>query len=103
MYAIVKTGGKQYRVEKGMTLNVEKIDAKEGAKVSLGSVLMIGDEKTVKVGTPEVSGAEVKAEIVSQFKDDKVIVFKKKRRQNYRRKLGHRQNLTTVKITDIKG
>ncbi len=103
MYAIVKTGGKQYRVEKGMTLNVEKIDAKEGAKISLGSVLMIGDEKTVKVGTPEVSGAEVKAEIVSQYKDDKVIVFKKKRRQGYRRKMGHRQNLTTVKITDIKG
>lgn len=102
MYAIVKTGGKQYRVEKGATLVVEKIDAAKGDKVSLDEVLMIGDDKKTTVGTPLVKGASVNAEIVSQFKDEKVIVFKKKRRQNYRRKKGHRQDLTLVQITDIK-
>lgn len=102
MYAIVKTGGKQYRVEKGATLVVEKIDAAKGDKVSLDEVLMIGDDKKTTVGTPLVKGASVNAEIVSQFKDEKVIVFKKKRRQNYRRKNGHRQRLTEIKITDIK-
>ena len=102
MYAIVKTGGKQYRVEKGATLFVEKIDAETGAKIDLADVLMVGDEKTTKVGTPLVSGATVKAEVVGQLKDVKIIIFKKKRRQNYRRKNGHRQRLTEIKITDIK-
>ena len=103
MYAIVKTGGKQYRVEEGSTLFVEKLDGKKGDKITLEDVLMIGSDKTSKVGAPLVSGAQVTAEVVSQEKDDKVIIFKKKRRQNYRRKNGHRQLLTQIKVTGIKG
>ncbi|MCR5506415.1 MAG: 50S ribosomal protein L21 [bacterium] len=95
MFAIFKTGGKQYKVQKGETLTVEKLDADK--EVVFEEVLMAGD----KVGTPLVAGAKVKAEVVDQIRDDKVIVFKKKRRQNYRRKQGHRQYLTVIKITDI--
>jgi len=103
MYAVIKTGGKQYRVTKGDKLEVEKLEGAEGASVTLGEVLLIGTEGSAKIGTPTVSGASVKATIVKQKKDDKIIVFKKKRRQNYRRKNGHRQNLTVLEITDIKG
>jgi len=95
MFAIFKTGGKQYKVQKGEVLSVEKLDADK--EVVFEEVLMVGD----KVGAPLVAGAKVKAEVVDQIRDDKVIVFKKKRRQNYRRKQGHRQYLTVVKITDI--
>ena len=101
MYAVIKTGGKQYRVEKNDILEVELLEAKKGDKVSLEVLLLGGD--TPKIGAPTVAGATVSAEVVDQIKDDKVIVFKKKRRQNYRRKNGHRQNLTVLKITDIKG
>lgn len=103
MFAIVKTGGKQYRIEKGSVLSVEKLNAKEGDKVTLENILFLGDGKTAKVGSPLVNGAKVTAEVIAQYKDEKVIVFKKKRRQNYRRKKGHRQNLTQIKVTDIKG
>ena len=95
MFAIFKTGGKQYKVQKGEVLSVEKLDADK--EVVFEEVLMAGD----KVGNPLVAGAKVKAEVVDQIRDDKVIVFKKKRRQNYRRKQGHRQYLTVIKITDI--
>ncbi len=95
MFAIFKTGGKQYKVQKNEVLTVEKLDA--GKEVVFEDVLMAGD----KVGSPVVAGAKVKAEILDQVRDDKVIVFKKKRRQNYRRKQGHRQYLTVIKITDI--
>lgn len=95
MFAIFKTGGKQYKVQKNEVLTVEKLDA--GKEVVFEDVLMAGD----KVGSPVVAGAKVKAEILDQIRDDKVIVFKKKRRQNYRRKQGHRQYLTVIKITDI--
>lgn len=95
MFAIFKTGGKQYKVQKGEVLSVEKLDADK--EIVFEEVLMAGD----KVGTPFVAGAKVKAEVVDQIRDDKVIVFKKKRRQNYRRKQGHRQYLTVIKITDI--
>ena len=95
MFAIIKTGGKQYKVQKGETLTVEKLDADK--EVVFEEVLMAGD----KVGTPFVAGAKVKAEVVDQIRDDKVIVFKKKRRHNYRRTQGHRQYLTVIKITDI--
>ncbi|MBR1544784.1 MAG: 50S ribosomal protein L21 [Alphaproteobacteria bacterium] len=95
MFAIFKTGGKQYKVQKGETLTVEKLDADK--EVVFEEVLMAGD----KVGTPLVAGAKVKAEVVDQIRDEKVIVFKKKRRHNYRRKQGHRQYLTVIKITDI--
>ncbi|TAL33769.1 MAG: 50S ribosomal protein L21 [Alphaproteobacteria bacterium] len=99
MYAVIRTGGKQYRVKKDDILEVELLDAKKGDTVTLNEVLLVGS----KIGSPTVAGASVKAEVVDNIKDDKVIVFKKKRRQNYRRKNGHRQNLTVLKITDIKG
>ena len=97
MFAIIKTGGKQYRVKKDDVLLVEKIEGKDGAKISF-DVLAVGD----KVGTPTVKGASVAAEIVKQARGEKVIVFKKIRRHGYKRKNGHRQDLTLVKITDIK-
>ena len=103
MYAVVKTGGKQYRVTKGDIIEVEKLEAEAGKTVSLDEVLLVGDKGAAKVGAPVVAGASVKAEVLKQKKDDKVIIFKKKRRQNYRRKNGHRQNITVLKITDIKG
>ena len=99
MYAVIKTGGKQYRVSKDDILFVEKLDAEAGKTVTLNEVLMVGD----KIGTPFVTGASVTATVLEQKKGDKIIIFKKKRRQNYRRKNGHRQNLTVIKITDIKG
>lgn len=99
MYAVIKTGGKQYRVAKDDILEVELIDAKEGDSVTLDQVLLVG----TKIGAPTVAGASVSATVVKQKKTDKVIVFKKKRRQNYRRKHGHRQNVTVLKITGIKG
>jgi large subunit ribosomal protein L21 len=103
MYAVIKTGGKQYRVQKDDVLHVEKLEAKKGDVVTLDHVLLVGSEGNAKIGSPTVSGASVKATVVDQIKDDKVIIFKKKRRQNYRRKNGHRQNLTVLKITDING
>ena len=103
MYAVIQTGGKQYRVQKDDIIEVELIDAEKGAAVTLDEVLLVGSEGKAKIGAPMVSGASVKATVLDQKRDDKVIVFKKKRRQNYRRKNGHRQSLTVLKITDIKG
>lgn len=97
MYAVIKTGGKQYKVASGDVLKIEKISGDEGSEVVFNEVLALGDN----VGKPFVSGASVKATILKQAKDDKVIVFKKKRRQNYRRKNGHRQNITIVKIAEF--
>lgn len=97
MYAVIKTGGKQYRVTSGDVLKIEKIAAEEGKEFVFNEVLALGDT----IGTPNVAGASVKALVLKQAKDKKVIVFKKKRRQNYRRKNGHRQNVTLVKITDV--
>ncbi len=102
MYAVIKTGGKQYRVVEGDTLQVEKLPGAAGDKVSFDEVLMVGGDKA-KVGTPLVKGASVKAEIVSQDRDKKIIVFKMRRRKNYRRKQGHRQPFTQVRITGISG
>jgi len=101
MFAVVKTGGKQYKVAKDDVIKVEKLDGEAGASVSLEEVLMVGDDKGVTVGTPTVSGTVVTAEILEQTRADKIIVFKKKRRHNYRRKKGHRQELTVLKVTDI--
>jgi large subunit ribosomal protein L21 len=98
MFAVVRTGGKQYKVAKDDVLAVEKLAGNPGDKVELGEVLVAGS----KIGAPLVAGAKVLAEIVKQFRDDKVIIFKKRRRHNYRRKKGHRQYLTQIKITDIK-
>ncbi len=100
MYAVIKTGGKQYRVSEGDTLRVEKLDGDVGAKVEFDEVLMIGGDK-VAVGKPTVAGAKVEAEIVAQDRAKKIIVFKMKRRKNYRRKQGHRQPYTELRITGI--
>lgn len=96
-FAIFKTGGKQYRVKIGDTIKIEKLKA-EG-KVEFDEVLMIDDN----VGAPTIAGAKVSGEVIDQIRDSKILVFKKKRRHNYRRTRGHRQNLTVVKITGIKG
>jgi len=100
MYAVIKTGGKQYRVQQGDRLRVEKLVGDVGGSVTLNEVLMIGGDKVV-IGTPMVSGANVTAEIVAQDRDKKVIIFKFRRRKNYRRKRGHRQPFTELKITGI--
>jgi len=97
IYAIFQTGGKQYRVTEGDIVKVEKLDAT--GSVEFDKVLMVGD----KVGTPFVDGAKIVAEVVEQKRDDKVLVFKKKRRQNYRRTAGHCQFITVLKIKTIKG
>lgn len=101
MYAVVNTGGKQYRVQPGDTLDVELLDASAGDSIELGRVLMIGDGDNTVVGRPTVAGARVIAEVVDQIKGDKIIVFKYKPKVRYRRKTGHRQRLTRVRITDI--
>ena len=97
MYAVIKTGGKQYKVAKGDVLKLEKIAGEVGKNVVFNEVLALGDE----IGKPLVKGASVKAVVVEQKKDEKVIVFKKNRRKNYRRKNGHRQLVTVVKVLDI--
>ena len=99
MYAVIRTGGKQYRVTSGDVIKIEKIAGEEGKEVVFNEVLALGNT----IGTPLVSGASVTATVLKQTRDDKVIVFKKKRRQNYRRKNGHRQDITLVKITNVAG
>ncbi len=99
MYAVIKTGGKQYKVASGDVVKLEKIAGEEGKEVVFNEVLALDGT----IGTPLVAGASVKAQVLKQTRDDKIIVFKKKRRQNYRRKNGHRQSITLVKITDIIG
>lgn len=101
MYAVIKTGGKQYKVAKDDIIEVEKLGGAAGEKVQLDTVYMIGTDKTVTVGTPLVDGGKVSAEILRQKKGDKIIVFKKKRRHNYRRTRGHRQDLTVLKILEV--
>ena len=102
MFAVIKTGGKQYKVQKDDKLLVEKLEGKDGDKITLKEVLMVVDGKTSKVGEPLVKGATVEAKLVRQERGPKITVFKKKRRQNYRRKKGHRQDLTMIQITNIK-
>ena len=100
MYAVIKTGGKQYKVSEGDLLKVEKIDGAVGETVEIDQVLMVGGAE-VKLGTPLVPGAKVKAQIVAQEKDKKILVFKSKRRKGYRKKYGHRQPLTRLKVAAI--
>lgn len=97
MFAVIKTGGKQYRVAKDDVLAVEKLTGDAGAKVVFDHVIMLGDQ----VGKPKIAGAKVVGTVVRQFRDDTKIIFKKRRRKHYRRRNGHRQHLTLVKITDI--
>ena len=101
MYAVVKTGGKQYRVAKDDTILVEKLNAEEGQKVTLSDVMLLGEGDNVTVGTPVVANASVEAQVVSQTRGPKIIIFRRKRRKNHRRTQGHRQDLTLLKITDI--
>ena len=101
MYAIVETGGKQYRATQGVVLQVEKLNGAVGSTVTLERVLLISDEGTTTIGTPVVPKAKVTGEIVAQGRAPKIVVFKKKRRKAYRRTRGHRQSFTSVKITGI--
>ena len=102
MYAILETGGKQYRVQPGDTINVERLPAEPGETLELGSVLLLaGDGERARVGTPTVPGAVVRAEVLEHARGDKIIVFRYKSKVRYRRKTGHRQALTRLRITDI--
>lgn len=103
MYAVIKTGGKQYRVAKDDIVTIEKLDAEAGATVEFTDVLMVGEGESVKVGKPVLAGAKVTAELVEQTRGPKVIAFKKRRRKNSRRRKGHRQDLSLVRITSIVG
>ncbi len=102
MYAVIATGGKQYRVSEGDEVKIEKLDGGVGEKVVFEQVLMLGSGSDSKIGTPTVAKATVEAEITSQGRAKKIIVFKFKRRKNYRRKQGHRQPFTQLRITKIK-
>jgi large subunit ribosomal protein L21 len=100
MYAVIRTGGKQYKVEEGDILRVEKLEAVKGDSITFDDVLLVGGEDYA-IGSPTVKGAQVSASVVRQFRDKKIIVFKMKRRKRYRKTLGHRQYLTEVRITKI--
>jgi large subunit ribosomal protein L21 len=101
MYAVVHTGGKQYKVEKGETLRIEKIPGEVGSAVSFDKVLMVADGEEIRIGQPVLENARVLASIVEQDKAKKVLVFKYKRRKRYRRKQGHRQPYTAIRIDGI--
>ena len=102
MYAIFRAAGKQFRAEKGKPLRLPRIDAKPGAKLTFDEVLLSSDGDTVRAGTPLIKGATVTAEVVGEGKEPKIYVFKFKRRKNYRRKTGHRQHFTEVRVTGLK-
>jgi large subunit ribosomal protein L21 len=101
MYAVFKTGGKQYRASAGDVIKVEKIDAEKGATIELEQVLMVGEGEDVKVGTPYLDGGKVTAKVLDHGRRDKIKVIKFKRRKNYRRQSGHRQYFTQIEITGI--
>ncbi len=103
MYAVIKTGGKQYRVREGDTLRVEKLAAEAGAKVQFDQVMMVGEGDKVKIGAPYLAGSQVSATVKSQGRGDKIKIVKFKRRKNYLRRNGHRQSFTEVEITKIGG
>jgi len=103
MFAVIKTGGKQYRVAAGDKVKVEKLPADVGAEVVIDQVLMVGEGEAVKVGAPLVAGATVKATVVAHGKGDKITIFKLRRRKHYKKTLGHRQQYTELQITGIAG
>ena len=103
MYAVIQTGGKQYRVANGDVITVEKLEGDAGATLAIEPVLMVNDGKATPVGAPVIEGASVTAEVVEQTRGKKIIVFKKKRRQGYRRTMGHRQELTVLRVLDVTG
>jgi len=103
MYAVIKTGGKQYRVAKDDVITIERVTGDAGGKVEFDHVLLVGEGESVKAGTPLVTDAKVTGELVEQTRGPKLIAFRKRRRKNSRRKKGHRQDLSTVRITSITG
>ena len=103
MYAVVKTGGKQYRVQSGESVRVEALSAAVGAAVSFDEVLMVGEGESVRVGTPYVAGAKVNATVVAHGRGEKVRIFKLRRRKHFQKSQGHRQGYTEVRIDDIQG
>ena len=103
MYAVIRTGGKQYRVAPNDVIHVERLSTGPGKSVDFAEVLLVGEGAATTAGTPLVAGAKVRAEVLDEVRGEKIIVFKKKRRKGYRRKQGHRQNLTVLRITDITG
>jgi large subunit ribosomal protein L21 len=103
MYAIIRTGGKQYKVAPGEKLRVEQLPAEVGSEIVLDQVLMVGDGESVRLGAPVVAGATVKATVVAHGRGEKLTIFKMKRRKNYRRHQGHRQGFTELKIEGIVG
>lgn len=100
-YAVIQTGGKQYRVESGNEIEVEKLDVEIGADIQLSEVLLVADSGKIQVGAPYILGAQVAAKVIDQFKGDKVIAFKFRRRKGYHRTVGHRRQLTKLKIESI--
>ena len=101
-YAIIKTGGKQYKVESGQILKIEKLpDSKENSKIEFKDILAYGDNQTIEVGTPIVNGAKVEADLIKNSKNRTILIFKKRRRQNSRRKNGHRQEFSMIRINKI--
>ncbi|MDH5190177.1 MAG: 50S ribosomal protein L21 [Gammaproteobacteria bacterium] len=103
MYAVIQTGGKQYRVKEGQTLKVEKIPAEVGASVNIDKVLMVGEGESVKVGAPYVEGGKVTAKVVEHGRHKKIHIIKFKRRKHHEKRTGHRQDYTELEITGIKG
>jgi large subunit ribosomal protein L21 len=101
MYAVIETGGKQYRVAPGDTVRVEKLDVEAGKSINLDKVLLIQDDKDIRIGKPTVEGAKVKAKVISHGRGEKVRIFKMKRRKHYRNQAGHRQDFTELEITSI--
>ena len=101
MFAVIKTGGKQYRVAADDVIKIEKLDAEAGSDVTFDEVLMVGGEGDARIGAPTIEGATVTGEVVEQMRDRKIIIFKKRRRQNSRRRNGHRQSHSIVKIKSI--
>ena len=102
MYAVIKTGGKQYRVKEGDTLRVEKLEGDKGSTIELKDGLAVGEGESVRLGAPAIDNATVLCEILAQGKDKKVLLFKKKRRKGYSKKQGHRQFFTSIKVKEIK-
>jgi large subunit ribosomal protein L21 len=103
LYAVIKTGGKQYKVNEGSILKVEKLEAQPGDRIKLDQVLMIGDDAGVKIGDPLVANASVTVEVLEQGRAKKIIVYKYKKRKNYHKKQGHRQPFTKIKVEKIEG
>lgn len=101
MYAVFQTGGKQFRAEPGGRIRIPSLDVEPGETITFDEVLLASDGDDVSVGQPTVDGATVKAEVLRHGRDDKIIVFKRKRRKNYRRKKGHRQNFTEIRVDEI--